>query len=387
MRVVLCARGAARELAGIAGALRARGAEPIVVDSAAFPSGATLNLAYDRAGFGGRWGGAGGAGGRGGPDGDEPHAWRDVAAVWQRAVVGVALPAMADGVRETCVAASERAVIGWLDSLDVFQLDPHGCQQRADNKPHQLRVAQQVGLDIPATLISNDPDAVRAFAGRTGPLIMKMLVQPASPGPAAGSGGGVPGAKGEGGGRDGSGAVGGGEPGAEGDGGPGGEGEPGAEGEDEGEADVVFTTALTADELARLDGLDLCPMIFQERIENRLDVRVTVAGRQVNAAALDRVAHGGAGLDWRRDSYAQDRAPRWVPYALPPAIADAVLRLLDRYALNYGAADFIVRPDGSHVFLELNASGSFAFLGDDLARPIAAAIAAVLVDPGARRVP
>jgi hypothetical protein len=49
--------------------------------------------------------------------------------------------------------------------------------------------------------------------------------------------------------------------------------------------------------------------------------------------------------------------------------------------------DLIVSPDGRHVFLELNASGSFAFLGASHAEQIAAAIAEVLADPGARRVP
>ena len=312
----------------VAGALRNRNAEPIVLDSSAFPSGIPLTLAYTGTGFRGLGLGAASS---------EPHG---ISAVWQSVVVGTALPAMAPGMRESCVASSELAIVGLLDSLEVFQLDPYWNKARADNKPHQLRVAQRVGLEIPETIVSNDPEAVRGFARRCGPVVMKMLAQPASTGPAT-----------------------------------------------DGEAEVVFTTAMTASDLAQLDGLDLCPMIFQAQIANQLDVRVTIAGHRVLAAALDADARGGGDPDWRRQSYALDRAPAWAPYELPREVADRLLRMMDHFGLNYGAADLIVRPDGGHVFLELNASGAFGFLGDALAAPIAAAIAEVLIDPGARRVP
>jgi hypothetical protein len=314
-------------------ALNDRRVEPVVFDSSAFPGAAPVTLSYERGGFRAC-----------GP------AFDTIGAVWQNTVVGTDLPAMAPGDRETCVAASELALVGLLDSLCVFQLDPHASQARAGNKPRQLRIAQQLGLEIPDTIVTNDPEAVRAFARRAGPLITKMLVQPASTGP-----------------------------------------------ETDGDAPVVFTTALTDADLERrngldgldgldaLDGLDLCPMIFQQHIENQLDVRVTIVGKRVFAAAIDAAARG-ADLDWRRDSYARDRAPVWSPHDLPRALTDRLLRLLDHFGLNFGAVDLIMRPDGSHVFLELNASGSFAFLGEPHARPIAAAFAEVLVDPAARRI-
>jgi len=179
---------------------------------------------------------------------------------------------------------------------------------------------------------------VRGFARRCGPVVMKMLAQPASTRPAA-----------------------------------------------DGEAQVMFTTAMTASDLAQLDGLELCPMIFQEQIDNQLDVRVTMVGHRVFAAALAADVRGSGDPDWRRQSYAQDHAPAWSPYELPAAIAERLLGVRDHFGLNYGAADLIVRPDGRHVFLELNASGAFAFLGEAAAASIAAAIAEVLVEPGARR--
>src|SRR4051812_29647061 len=300
--VVLCVRRGAGEPSAVAAALRARGVEPIVMDASAFPTAVPLTLAYDRAGVAGRW--------------SELGELRDVSAVWQAAVVGTELPEMAPGVRETCAAASERAVFGLLDSLPAFQLDPRWNQLRADSKPDQLRLAQRLGLEIPETIISNDPDAVRAFARRAGPVVAKMLVPPVATGPV----------------RD-------------------------------GEVAVMFTTAMTNDDLARLDGLDLCPMIFQQRIETERDVRVTIVGKRLFAAAIDASARRGGDPDWRSHSYAHDRAPPWQPCELPRALANRLVELVDHARLNYGSVDLVARPDGSHVFLELNATGSFAFLG------------------------
>lgn len=327
MRVLLCVRGGAHEVPLVGAALRERGAEPIVWDTTAVPGRAAVSLAYDGAGFAFAIDGLG----------RSPGELDGIAAIWQAAVVGCELPAMAPGSRETCVMASERVVLGLLDSVPAFQLDPHARQQRADGKPLQLALARRLGLEIPETLITNDPEAVRAFAARVGPVIAKMLVQPAATGPETG-----------------------------------------------GEAEVVFTTALDGDALADLEGLEMCPMIFQARLANARDIRVAIAGRRVIAGALEAGARGDD-VDWRRDSHVHDRAPPWVPYELPGELAERLVRLVDRAGLEYAAIDLVAEPSGRHVFLELNATGAFAFLGGDLARPIAAAIADVLVDPAARR--
>src|SRR5678815_1382733 len=115
-------------------------------------------------------------------------------------------------------------------------------------------------------------------------------------------------------------------------------------------------------------------------------MRLSVAGNRLIAAAIDAAARRGGDPDWRSHSYAHDRAPAWQPCELPRALADRLVQLADRARLNYASIDLVVRPDGSHVFPELNATGSFAFLGAAHAGAIAAAIADVLLDPAARRI-
>jgi len=152
-RVLLCA-GDSHDRALVEAAVTARGAQVETFDPTHFPGTALLTV-RPSATCGARFG-----------------------AVWNRLAVGARLPSMDSGVRETCVSAAEMLVAAWLDTLGAVQLDPYWAQQRADNKPHQLSVAREVGLEVPATLVSNDPDEVRAFAKAHRPLVMKMLVQP-----------------------------------------------------------------------------------------------------------------------------------------------------------------------------------------------------------------
>lgn len=317
--VLLCVHDQMPEVPAVAAALRDRwGVDPVLLDPSGYPTAYGLTLGYAAGAFACGW-----------PD---PPPMRPTA-VWQGVHVGSQLPALDPDTRRTCVAASEVAMVGLLDSLDVFQLDPYWSAARAENKPYQLRLAPAFGLEVPQTIVTNDPGAVRALAGRAGPLVTKMLVQPAMSG--------------------------------------------------SGETPVVFTSALTEADLADLDGLSLCPMIFQERVESALDVRVTIAGKRVFSASID--ASARSEVDWR-DHHARGGAA-WTPCDLPPAIAGGLIAMLDHLGLNHGAFDLLVTPEGRHVFLELNPSGSFWFLGPELAAPIASAIADLLVDPGARRVP
>ena len=52
---------------------------------------------------------------------------------------------------------------------------------------------------------------------------------------------------------------------------------------------------------------------------------------------------------------------------------------MTRLGLVYGALDFIVDPDGCHIFLEINQAGEWGWLQRDLGLPIAEAIATALL--------
>jgi len=124
-------------------------------------------------------------------------------------------------------------------------------------------------------------------------------------------------------------------------------------------------------------------MTFQERLTKAVELRVTVVGERVMAAAIDSQALPRAREDWRREGAALVGA--WRPYTLSEPLQAQVLRLMDALGLNYGAFDFVVTPEGRHVFLEVNPSGEFMWLMTHPGLPVDEALADVLCGRAARR--
>ncbi len=261
-----------------------------------------------------------------------------ISAVWNRRYFTArALPEELDfQLREPSVEESRRSLFGSVACLDVFCLDPLKDSHYARHKGLQLRLARELGMDIPRTLITNDADEVRAFAGSVdGGVVCKMMTSFAVH-------------------------------------------------DDQGRENVVFTNPLSDRDLDELTGLDLCPMTFQESIEKQLELRVTIVGHQVFSASIDSQSSARATHDWRRDG--AELAESWQPYELPRELEGRLLSLCSRLSLNYGAIDLILTPDGRFVFLEINPVGEFFWLEKNPGFPISKAIAEVLVDPGKRRV-
>jgi len=262
----------------------------------------------------------------------------ELTAAWHRRLsIGAAIPeSLERQVRAASVEESRRVVLGLLASLTCFVLDPWSRIRLAEVKQLQLELARAVGLELPRTLVTNDPAAVRAFwdecAGR---VITKMMASFAF--------------------------------------------------HEDGREKVVFTNPLSPADLEALDDLHLCPMTFQERVEKARELRVTVVGNRVFAAAIDSNALERARTDWRREGLAL--IDRWQTCTLPAEVERRLLELMDALGLNYGAADFIVTPEGRHVFLELNPAGEFFWLERENGLPISAALADVLLGRAARREP
>lgn len=310
----------------VAGALAARGGHAVRLDTDRFPTEVRLSLPQ---------GGARTPGRLRTPDVDV--GLDEITAIWyRRSAIADGLPADMDRQqRKASVGESRRVLFGFLDGFGVYILGGKSAISAAENKILQLNVAEGCGLQIPRTLVSNDPDQVRAFAAECpGGLITKMMHSFAIYG-------------------------------------------------EEGEENVVFTSPVTDEDLEDLDGLALCPMTFQEAIPKARELRVTVVGERVFTAGL--TAHlGTEGQgDWR--IVGSKTELEWREDQLPRAVERGLLRLMDALGLDYGAADFIVTPDGRYVFLEVNPAGEFFWLQRAPGLPIAEALADVLLGRAPRR--
>ncbi len=261
---------------------------------------------------------------------------REIEAVYYRrfAPAGQLPTTLPAQYRDAAVKESRLTLLGLMGGLHCFQLDGYEKVRRAENKQLQLQVAQSVGLDIPATLTTNDPEAVRAFhAAHPEGIVGKM---------------------------QGSFAI-----------------------YEDGLEKVVFTSRIKTEDLDALDSLQYSPMTFQACIPKALELRVTVVGQQIFSAEIDSQAQDTTSLDWRRDG--QGLLGRWQRHALPADLEARILRLVDAFGLNYGAMDFILTPEGQYVFLEVNPAGEFMWLQQHPGLPIADALADVLMNRVPRR--
>jgi len=318
--------------ARVAAAVEARGVRAYRLDTDLYPTDLRISI-EDQPGERGRP-----RGNIVGPAGELSLA--EITAIYYRRFeVGARIPADLDRqLRAPSVEESRRVMHGLmavLTATGAFTLDRLDVVRRAEHKSLQLALARRVGLEVPRTLVSNDPEAVRAFAARVpAGIVTKMMASFAVY-------------------------------------------------DAEGREHVVFTNPVSDEDLADLEGLSLCPMTFQERLEKAVELRVTVVGQQVMAASIDSQALPRAQTDWRREGVALLDA--WKRYELPADVHQQTLALMDALGLNYGAFDFIVTPDGRHVFLEVNPVGEFMWLLHTPGLPVDEALADVLCDRAARR--
>lgn len=131
-----------------------------------------------------------------------------------------------------------------------------------------------------------------------------------------------------------------------------------------GQERFVFTTRMESRHLADPLAFATAPVIVQERIEPRRDLRVTVVGNRVFAAE----ATGVTEQDWRLER----RPAKFQPYSMDPDVAARCIELVRRLGLTFGAIDFVDSPMGLY-FLELNPNGEWGWLQAS-GLPVASAI-------------
>jgi glutathione synthase/RimK-type ligase-like ATP-grasp enzyme len=287
----------------VTSALVARGAQVFRLDSDRFPTEVRLALHQPR--------------GRSTLcAGDAELVLGEVDAVWYRrvAIADRLPPDMDRQDREAAIKESRATLLGMLESFNCFVMDPVSTVRASEHKPRQLELACELGLDVPKTLTTNDPRAVRGFWDRCGGrVVVKALSSFAIY-------------------------------------------------DEAGREQVVFTSQLAAEDLEHLDQLSLAPLTFQEHLDKAVELRVTLIGSRVFAAAVDSQALERSRIDWRKAGRELIRS--WTPYTLPTAVSQRLLQLTARLGLSYGAVDIVVTPDGRHVFLEINPAGEWFWLDD-----------------------
>ncbi len=137
-----------------------------------------------------------------------------------------------------------------------------------------------------------------------------------------------------------------------------------------------YTVRVSARDLGYARALRRCPVLVQENVPKRCELRVTVVGDAVFAAEIDSQGTHRTRQDWRHYDHASTRHDVHV---LPAGVERRCVELTRRLGLVYGAIDLIVTPAGEYVFLEINPTGEYGWIEDATGLPISEAICDLLL--------
>jgi glutathione synthase/RimK-type ligase-like ATP-grasp enzyme len=238
----------------------------------------------------------------------------EVTAVWWRRPQAFGFPAEIKDPAHRHFAQSEAgtAFQGMYQASSCLWINNVVRDAAAAHKPWQLKLAREAGLSIPETLITNDPEEARAFwRQHPGEVIYKPFLQTYHA--------------------------------------------------------WRETRKIEAEAEALAEAVRLTPVLFQRYVPAVCDLRVTVIGERLFAAAA------------RGEEYELDirfnLAAKYRPHELPDEVEQRLFALMRRLGLEYGAVDFRLTPEGEYVFLEVNPAGQFLYIEKATEQPIARALA------------
>ncbi|MEQ8433756.1 MAG: hypothetical protein RIA71_05900 [Oceanicaulis sp.] len=210
--------------------------------------------------------------------------------------------------------------VEWRGAYQLLVTLPHVCflndpvQRNGMLKPVQQMVAQELGLAVPPSCVSNDKAGIEAFFADHPAAVLKSLsggrfARPENP---------------------------------------------------LSRTDMLMTmTVGRADiDAAEAESFARAPHFFQQEIAKDYEVRLFAYRGGAHPFSVDSQSARFTSTDWRHGA----SVLKWAPCEAPAAVLDAVQAFLDRFKLFYGSFDFIVTPDGEWVFLECNRDGQWAWL-------------------------
>ncbi len=209
----------------------------------------------------------------------------------------------------------------WTESLEGFLahiprrrwMNHPAANALASRKLEQLSTAARLGLPIPDTILTQDPEELkRFFEKHSGEVVAKPLGKAYIQ-------------------------------------------------RSENEADsLIYTNQITAADLDNLSDLADCPTLFQRCIRKASDLRITFVDGEMHAAELiAKDSNGQQRCDIRRNNM-EDVQYRCV--TLPARMSSKLRKLVSFYGLRFAAIDVVIGIDGEWHFLEVNPNGQWAWM-------------------------
>lgn len=80
-----------------------------------------------------------------------------------------------DAATATREADLAQRMVAWLDAAPIPVLNRPRAMHSNGSKPYQAQLIATAGFAVPRTLVTTDPDAVRAFVAEVGPVVFKSV--------------------------------------------------------------------------------------------------------------------------------------------------------------------------------------------------------------------
>ncbi len=216
----------------------------------------------------------------------------------------------------------------WRMLGDRNWVSPPWAISWAQTKLAQLKIAKELGMTIPSTLVTTDPDEVVSFYKRhKRNIVVKPFKESFFD-------------------------------------------------YGDGKTSTIFTSKVTKKDLEKIDQVRYAPTFFQENIKKVYELRVTVFGEEVFAARTDSQNDPKKKIDWRHVS---QNPLIWEETSISNTIRDQSVAMVKRFGLKFGALDFAVTPKGEHIFFEINPNGQWAWLEIQLGVPMSDSLIKLLV--------
>lgn len=219
----------------------------------------------------------------------------------------------------------------FIRSLTVFSqalwINHPSAVYSAEIKPYQLQVASLSGLKVPATIITNSSHCseIEKFGSKLATKVLDSVVL--------------------------------------------------RFGDQEG---FIYTNISSRDDL-KSGNITTAPIIVQEALVPKVDIRATIVGSSVFAAAITDSDGNGFDDDWRKKK--SDLCYKQID--LPIEIQQKCIEVARRLNLVFGGMDLVLY-DGDYYFIEVNPTGEWAWLLEQTKFPIDLEIARLLAAGKAR---
>lgn len=140
-----------------------------------------------------------------------------------------------------------------------------------------------------------------------------------------------------------------------------------------------FAAPVDCETFAKLaHSLSKAPVLLQNYVDKLIELRVTIVGRRLFCTSISSQQHEFARHDWRAVDVEELSHEE---FDLPLSVQEKLLAFNQRFGLEFSTHDLIVDRAGKFVWLECNPNGQWLWIEELTGQPIAQAVAQLLIDP------